>query len=114
MEHYTVRFLCGNKWPSSDQVGRSVLQHPDWRSSSFLISVVRKQVNCKAAQPMRAHIVLSAHCAQTRFSMCSRAGRQGWNMRVAWRQSGSDSLQHPGPAEVEAVEMGELRIAGIR
>ena len=38
---------------------------------------------------------------------------QSWNPRIVDRKTGDDSGQHPGPAQVQSVEMSQLAIADI-
>src|SRR5581483_10472972 len=73
----------------------------------------RREVDGEGAEPVAAFVMLAGHCCETCFAVRSGGGAQCLDARVAVHQAGGDALQHPGTAEVESVEMGQLRIAAI-
>ena len=62
---------------------------------------------------MAALVVLTGDRAQPGVAMAIRGGAQGRAARVARRKARGRTEQHPRAAEVQAVEVGELRVRWV-
>src|SRR5687768_2073007 len=63
---------------------------------------------------MATLIVFSGHGSKPGGGMVPRDALEGDEARVTRRERRRDSLQHPGPAQVEPVKMCELAVGWIR
>ena len=73
-----------------------------------------QQVDGKAAEPVPALVVLARDRGQRGIRMDHCLGFERCTARIAGRQTRFDAAQHPGAAQVEAVDVGELRVLAVR
>ena len=71
------------------------------------------QVGGKAGQPVFAGVVATGDMRQALFGMHSGGGQQHSAGRVIFWQGQGYSLQAPGPADVQSVEVDYLRVRAV-
>ena len=70
-------------------------------------------VDGEGAEPMAALVVLAGDADQAGLLVGLGGGLQGGDAAVAGGEAGGDALEHPGAAEVQAVDVGQLRVGAI-
>jgi hypothetical protein len=63
---------------------------------------------------MTAFVMISSDSGKAGGSVFTSGSFHGLTARIVRFESGSDALEHPGAAEIEAIEMSEFSIASIR
>ena len=86
---------------------------PSGRRVAGLDAAPGDEVYREAAEPVAAFVVLAAERLQAGAAVFAGGGEQGGRARVARRQARGDALQHPGPREVQPVEVNQLRVFTI-
>src|SRR5579862_9192021 len=74
---------------------------------------LRREIHRKGPEPVAAFVMLSGNKGQRCVRMLSGGGEQRRDACIPGRQSVRDTLEHPGTAEVEPVDMGELGIGPV-
>ncbi len=77
-------------------------------------SAPREQVDGERTEPVRAGPVRRARPGEPGLAMHRRGSSEPLAQRMRGRQRGHDALEHPGPREVQPVEVRELAVGGIR
>lgn len=77
-------------------------------------AALRQKIRCERPKPMTAGIVLPGNAREPR--LCMRRGRlsEHFDFRLPRIPCRDNPFQHPSPAEVEAVEVGEFAVGLIR
>ncbi len=71
------------------------------------------EVDGEAAEPVAPLVVLARDFGEPLRCVRGRGSADRGEARIAFGKPGSDPVEHPGAAEVEAVEVGQLGISGI-
>src|SRR5207245_2433607 len=75
-----------------------------------IYSPTRYEINRKAAQPVSAFVVFAGHSSEPSAAVVSEGFFEGWDTYVGFGQPRSDALEHPGPAQVQPIDMRKFRI----
>ena len=73
----------------------------------------REQVDGERPQPVAALVVLAGDANEAGVAMRAGGSLQRRDPPVARWQARSDALEHPGAAQVEAVDVGQLGITAV-
>ena len=71
------------------------------------------KINGEAAEPMSAFVMFARHGRETGATMGFGDSGERGTARIVGGKSGDNSFEHPGAAQVQTVEMRELRVARI-
>ena len=74
----------------------------------------REQVDGERGQPVLARVVAAGDVPQRRLGVAGRRRGQRRPGRVVGRQGRRDAPHAPGPAQVQPVEVDELRVGAVR
>ena len=85
-----------------------------FRNVSFLGNASSgDEIDCKAPQPMTAFVMLARHRCQSSTSVLLGCRRDHGQAFIAFGQTRRDTFQHPCAAQVEPIQMCQLRVTGI-
>src|SRR5882757_2346980 len=79
----------------------------------FLDAAPRREIHRKTSEPMSAFVVRACDCCESGALMLISRRVQRVPAQIVLRKRRGDSLEHPRAAQVQAIEMRELRIARI-
>ena len=71
------------------------------------------KINSETAEPMSAFVMFACHGGEAGGTMSFSDGGERGTARVVGGKAGDNAFEHPGAAEVQAIEMRELGIAAI-
>src|SRR6202790_3865742 len=71
------------------------------------------QIHGESAQPVTPLVMLAGHGGQGGLPMAYRQGSQYRDPAITFLKSLRDTLEHPGAAQVEAIDVGKLGVGAI-
>ena len=74
---------------------------------------LRRQIHRETPKPVPTFVVLSRDSGKPGVAMFRRSGAKDLHAPIARRQSRRDAFEHPGPTEIESVQVRQFRIARI-
>ena len=73
-----------------------------------------EEVDGERGQPVLTSIVATGHLRQPGFGMASARTFKYQSRRIAHRQAGREALHGPGPVEIQAVKVDQLRVGPVQ
>jgi len=74
---------------------------------------VTRQVHGERAEPVAAFVVFACNGGQRGVTMALGRGQERSNPRVIRAEPVRDAFEHPGSAEIEAIQVRQLRVGTV-